>query len=268
MAGRGRDGESSPRSIGVQTEHIIAIDPFSQPPRPSHLGQQYRPSLETSFSSPPEQRRSSLTTCLQPLSSLDFPQSDLAAMVKGKGVLELGSGCGVVGMAAAMAGASSVMLTDQAEVGPQKVQGPGFPLSILVWILDFGLWILEFGIRSKDLRIEGCVQALGDVRVKRGRVLLNVASFLILPNTSWCLQVMPHLHLNLARNTDVLPNAARSPCHPLPPSPALSSPLSPSLPFHLSHPSYLHVTCTAIPPPAPFPPIPLTRRPLSIRSNP
>jgi len=53
MAGRGRDGESSPRSIGVQTEHIIAIDPFSQPPRPSRLGQQYRPSLETSFSPPP-----------------------------------------------------------------------------------------------------------------------------------------------------------------------------------------------------------------------
>jgi hypothetical protein len=81
----------------------------------------------------------------QPLSSLHFLQSDLAAMVKGKGVLELGSGCGVVGMAAAMAGASSVTLTDQAEVGP-RVQGPGFQSRLVSWNSGIWIWAPRVGV--------------------------------------------------------------------------------------------------------------------------
>lgn len=84
---------------GIAMAHLL-LDP-SVPPPPCHPH-----ALPSRL---PTSRLSLLMVTPSPLCK----QSELSSMVRGKGVLELGSGCGVVGMAAAMAGASSVVLTDQ-----------------------------------------------------------------------------------------------------------------------------------------------------------
>ncbi len=50
------------------------------------------------------------------------PASSVARLVRNKAILELGAGCGIAGLAAAMAGAKKVFLTDRKETLPHLLE--------------------------------------------------------------------------------------------------------------------------------------------------
>ena len=88
------------------------------------------------------------------------PDSSVAKLVRNKTILELGSGCGIAGLAAALAGAKKIFLTDRKEVVPHlrqnvEINRAQIPASSCVWVeeLEWGTEIDQSPINKEAIDV-------------------------------------------------------------------------------------------------------------------